>query len=232
MTSIENYKSKMGDGLKIFFEKYEPEIKKLISDLDSKGFLEKTSFQQEDVQRLGDIAITSNGALSLINDFNRIITIDEVKTEENLKKLKEAGWNVDKHRFALQYGVILSYTYHAFLERLKNYFISFIDFQAMGKDPTKMFGVGKFLEELKKHSPNNDFLEYFDSGIRNSIAHFTFFWKNGEIYFCKNLFDRNPTKQKLSEFMMEVKNINALVEGFHLIYRDFVGMLPTDNFVD
>ena len=222
----------MGNGLKIFFERYEPSINQLISDLDSKGFLEKTSFTKEDVDRLTDIVITSNGALSLINDFNRIITINKERTEENLKKLKEAGWNTESNRFALQYGVVLSLTYHTFLERLKNEFISFIDFQSMGRDPAEMFGVGSFLGELKKHCPNNDFLNYFDSGIRNSIAHFTFFWKKGEIYFCKNLFDRNPTKQTLVEFMKEVKNVNVLVEGFHLAYRDFVGMPPTNNFVD
>lgn len=231
MTSTGNYKARISPGLRRFFEKYEPSLKDLFSDLNDKGFLNKVSFMEGDVERLTDIATTSNGAVSIISDFNKVIVSDKTQTEANLKKMGEAGWSTDRDRIALQYGVVLALAYHAFLERLKNYFIVFIDWNSIGRDATKMHGVGSFLKELKKHSQNNDFLEYFDSGIRNSIAHFTFFWKNGEIYFCKNLLDSSPSKLSLAEFMMEVQNVGALVEGVHLIFRDLVGLPTTDNFV-
>ena len=105
----------------------------------------------------------------------------------------------------------------------------------MGEDVSKMHGIGKFLEKLRLHSQNNDFLKYLDDEIkdrRNSIAHFTFYWKNGRIYFCKNLKDSSPTSLSTAEFMMEVHNVSVLVEGFHLMFRDFVGMPPINDFVN
>jgi hypothetical protein len=32
--------------------------------------------------------------------------------------------------------------------------------------------------------------------------------------------------------MKETINVNALVEGFHIMYRDFLGMPEINNFVD
>jgi hypothetical protein len=198
MTSIENYKSKMSLGLKTFFENYEPHIKRLIEELNSKKLLEKTSFKKEDIERLTDIFITSNAALGLINDFNRIITKNPVKTEENIKKLGEAGWKIDpRDRIGYQYYVILSLNYHFSLERLKNYFISFIDWNSIGKNPEIMHGIEPFLKELKIYSPNNDFLNYFDSGIRNSIAHFTFFGKMEKLIFARTFMILLQLKRQL-----------------------------------
>ena len=232
MTSIENYKAKMSTGLKTFFEGHELHIKQLFSDLNARGFL-GTSFRTEDIERLTDITKTSNGALSLASDFSKILMIgDEKKIRENLKKLGETGWNAEERRVFLQYGIILSLGYHALLERLKNYFLTFINWNALNVDIDKLHGIGNCLFELKKYFPNAPFLNYFDSGIRNSIAHFTFFWKNGKVYFCKNLSDTSPTNMALGDFIMEVQRVTSLVEGFHLTYRDFLGMPPIDNFVE
>lgn len=232
MTSIENYKRRMSPGLRTFFEDYEIHIKQLFSDLNDRGFL-GTSFEAEDSERLADINRTFHGVHSLGSDFNKMLMIDdEEKIRENLRKLGEIGWNAEEHRIFLQYGIILSLTYHASLERLKNYFLTFINWENLNVDTDKVHGLGGYLSKLKDCFPGNPYLNYFDSGTRNSIAHFTFFWKNGKIYFCKNLKDNSPTNMTLGDFIMEIQHVNSLVEAFPLIFMDFLGMPPTDNFVN
>ena len=194
MGSIENYKLNMGSGLRAFFEGYEPAIKELIDNLDSDGILLR-KFSEEQVIRLQNLTNSSNMALKLSNDFGSIFNPkNKNDTKEKLSYLKIAFNNENDFRIGEHYHSILTNTYIALLERLKMYFLFFIDWNNLGKEPKDIRGIGNALEVLKQKYPLNKYLLYFNTGTRNSLAHYTFFWKHGnggKIKLCSEMFDEN-----------------------------------------
>lgn len=227
MTSIENYKALQGSGLRKFFEAYEPAIGELIDNLDKDGFLLR-KFSKEHVTRLQKLINSSNMALKLSKDFGSVFNPDNIKkTMEKIKLLQEA-FGVDNHfRIAEHYHSILVNTYIAFLERLKIYLLFFIDWNKMGEKRKDIHGIGKVINILKKVYPDNKYLNYFDSGTRNSLTHYTFFWKHGgggEITLCSEIFDESPKKMPLVNFMMEINELQILTEGFYMMIRDKFGL--------
>ena len=81
------------------------------------------------------------------------------------------------------------------------------------------------IKALEKKYPTNKYLNYFDSGLRNSIAHYTFFWEpGGKIRLCSEIFDKNPNEISLVELMKEIYELNVLTEGFFIMLRDKYGL--------
>ena len=227
MGSIENYKSSMGLGLKAFFEGYEPAIKDLIDNLDSDGFLLR-SFTEEKVTRLQNLTNSSNMGLKLSNDFGSIFDPqNKERTKEKLNLLKKAFNTESDFRMGEHYHSILTNTYIAFLERLKIYLLFFIDWDKFGKKHKDIHGIGNAIDFLKQKYPSNKYLLYFNTGARNSIAHYTFFWEHGnggKIKLCSEMFDANPKEMSLTKFMMEINEIQVLTEGFYMILSDKFGL--------
>ena len=227
MTSIENYKALQGFGLIKFFETYEPAIGELINNLDRDGFLLR-KFSKEQVTRLQELTNSSNMALKLSKDFGSVFNPDNIeKTKEKTKLLQEA-FGIDNHfRIGEHYHSILVNTYIAFLERLKIYLLFFIDWNKMGEKRKDIHGIGKVIHILKKEYPDNKYLNYFDSGTRNSLTHYTFFWKHGgggEITLCSEIFDESPKKMPLVNFMREISELQILTEGLYMIIHDKLGL--------
>lgn len=223
MASIDVYKSAMAGGLRKFFETYEPSMKELIDKLDSDGLLLR-KFTEEQVTRLQELTNSSNMALKLSNDFGSIFDPkDATKTKEKLSYLNKAFNKNDDFRMGEHYHSILVNTYTAFLERLKIYFLFFIDWHKTGKKHKDITGIGKALEILKQKYLSNKYLLYFDSGARNSLAHYTFFWKHGnggKIILCSEIFDKSPKEMPLVDFMKEIIELGVLVEGFYILLKD------------
>lgn len=174
MTSTENFKSGMGSGLRNFFENYEDSINELINNLNSDGFLLR-NFSEEQVTRLQNITKSCNMALKLSNDFSSLFNLNETIRKEKLDYIKKAFNTRDEQRIAEHFGAILVNTYPTFLEQLKIYFLFFIDWDKLGKRHKDIHGIGNAINILKQKYPTNKYLNYFDSGARNSFAHYTFF---------------------------------------------------------
>jgi len=224
MTSVENYKSVMDWGLKNFFENYEGSIKELIDNLDSDGILLK-NFSKEQVTRLQNITRSCNMALELSSDFKSLFSLDKQIRDERLKLIMKAFNTEDEKRIAEHFGSILVTTYLTFLERLKIYFLFFIDWSKLGKRHKDIHGIGDALKELKQKYPQNKFLYYFDSGARNSFAHYTFFWTAGsKIMLCSEMFDLNPKEMPLVNLMKEIWELNVLTEGFYILLANKFGL--------
>lgn len=223
MSSVEIYKNSMGNGLKNFFESYEYSMIDLIEKLDKDELLKK-SFSEEQVNRLQKLMISSNMALKLKFDFCSIFNPqNQQETEKKLKLLREAFGTKSDYRIGEHCHSILVNTYIAFLERLKIYFLFFIDWNKLGKTNKKIYGIATAVNVLKLKYPGNKYLDYFDSGTRNSLAHYTFFWEHGDggkINLCSEIFDINPKRISLVEFMMEINELQVLTEGFYILLRD------------
>lgn len=224
MGSIENYKLSMGSGLKAFFENYEPAIKELIDSLDSDGILLR-KFSESQVTRLQHLTKSCNMALKLSNDFNSLFSLNEKVRTEKLGYIKKAFNVNDEKRIAEHFESILTNTYLTFLERLKIYFLFFIDWDKLGKKHRDIHGVGTAINILKQKYPENKYLLYFESGMRNSFAHYTFFWEpGGKIKLCSEMFDENPKEVSLVDLMKGIYEINVLTEGFYMLLADKFGL--------
>ena len=220
MGSVEVYKSAMPKGLKTFFETYENSIKELINNLDSDGLLLK-KFNKEQVTRLINLAKSCNMALKLSNDFYSVIDLDEVKRKENLAYLKKAFRTEDKIRIGEHCLSILTNSYLAILERLKIYFLFFIDWGKLGKKNKDIHGIGEAINLLIKKYPSNQYLTYFNTGTRNSFAHYTFVFGIGSnVNLCSEIFDKNPKEMSLFELMKETQELSVLTEGFYILLKD------------
>lgn len=210
----------MASGLKSFFEMYENSINELINNLDSDGVLLK-KFSEEQVIRLQDITKSCNMALKLSNDFNSLFSLNEEVRNEKLEYIKKAFNTNDEKRIAEHFGSILINTYLTFLERLKIYFLFFVDWNKFGKKHKDIHGIGNALNFLKQKYPKNKYLNYFNSGARNSFAHYTFFWAiGGKIMLCSEMFDKNPKEMPLANLMKEIQELNVLTEGFYMLLAD------------
>ncbi len=224
MTSIEVYKSKMSKGLRDFFEKYESSMKELIDNLDSDGLLLR-NFNEEKVIRLINLSKSCNMSLKLSNDFNSIVDLDEVKRKENLTYLKKAFRTEDEIRIGEHCLSALVNSYTTILEKLKIYFLFFIDWSKLKKRDKDIYGLGGAIKELLNKYPDNLYLNYFNAGTRNSFTHYTFFFGIGsKIYLCSEIFDENPKEMPLHELMKEIQNLAVLTEGFYLSIKDKLGM--------
>ncbi len=230
MTSIEIYKAGLGLNLKRFFEKYESSMKELIDNLDSDGFLLK-SFSEKQIDRLQILINNSNMALKLKKDFYSILDPNnEDMTKKKLSLLREV-FNADDYRIGQHMHVILTNTYIAFLERLKIFFLVFIDWDKLGKPHKKIFGLGHAVNFLSSKYDSNKYLNYFSIDLRNALTHYTFSWKHGDggkLYLYSEIFDENPKEMSLVEFMRELNEVNVLTEGFYMMLRDKYG-LPVIN---
>jgi len=224
MNSTDIYKSTMAKGLRNFFEGYEPSIKELIGHLDSDGLLLR-NFSEQQVTRLQNLTKSCNMALKLATDFNSVIDLDETKRIEKIEYLKKAFNTGDKNRIGYHVEVSLVHAYLALLEKLKIYFLFFIDWSKLGKKHKTLHGIGTATDCLIKKYPDNAYLSYFDSDIRNSFAHYTFFLENGgKIKLCSEIFDEFPKEITLADLMKEIYNLNVLTEGFYIMVRDKYGI--------
>lgn len=220
MSSVEVYKSGMGKGLKKFFESYEQSIKELIDNLDSDGLLLR-QFSNEQVTRLQNLTKSCNMFLKLSNDFHSLFDLNEKRRLEKIENIKKAFNTEDEKRIAEHFGAILTGTYLTFLERLKIYFLFFIDWNKLGKKHKDIHGIGTAIKFLKQKYPTNKYLTYFDSGTRNSLTHYTFFWEpGGKIKLCSEIFDKNPKEISLVDLMKEINKLNVLTEGFYMLLSD------------
>jgi len=224
MASVEEYKSAMSKGLKDFFEKYELSLKELVNCLDKDGLVSK-DFTEEKVTRLINLTKSCNMSLKLSNDFNSMVVLDEVKRKENLTNLKKAFRTEDEIRIGEHCLFSLVNSYTTILEKLKIYFLFFIDWSKLDKKHKDIYGLGNAIKELLKKYPTNSYLKYFDAGTRNSFTHYTFFFgERSKIILCSEIFDKNPKEMPLDELMKEIQNLGALTEGFYLSVNDKLGM--------
>lgn len=215
MSRIDQYKNKLLNGEKRTINDYESDINDFLDDLDNNGFLIK-SFSKSQSERLQKLVSSSNASAKLFNELNKIFDGDVTQMQFNVARLKSAGLDIGPQ----QYGSVMCHNYQVISERLKLHLVTVIDFDKMGLTNAHSRPLGSIIHKLKSEFPQNKFVDYMDTKIRNSVTHYTYFFDNGNIILCNGYFDDSPTAMPLVDFMMESKKLNILTEALFIIYLD------------
>ncbi len=213
---IDQYEGFLGSVEKKFLRKYKLSINELLSDLERDGLLYH-KFTKDQINRIFKLIRTSNIPLQLYNNFNKIITFDKEQTKKNVESLKAMGLRVDT--IAEQYLAVLCHSYQVLSERLKLHLVTIIDFSKLDLENAHKKSLGMCIGKLKVKYPNNSFLQYLNTKIRNAVTHYSYFFEKGAIKLCDGYF--GPTEEMtLKEFVEEARYLNVLTEGFFIIYMD------------
>jgi hypothetical protein len=176
-------------------EEYEPHITDLFDQLDSKGFVNKEEYSQDIEDRLKKLIKISNETLQFADSYHYIIAICQ--------------------------------GYQVMSEILKKHLIIFINFNAMNYNASNK-ALGTLLKYLQEQIFNgkegrlnkNVFIDNLSVKIRNSIAHYTYYFENNKIYFCKNIYDDKPIKMNPEQFRQECNELNCLAQLILIIFHD------------
>ncbi len=215
---LEQYKNKLAAGEITTINYYEPAINELLDEVDNKGVL-NVVFTDEQVQRLVNLAETSNAASQLRNSFTNIFHGTSNEMKSRVAELEKVGLKINYSH----YGTILCHSYQVMSELLKVHLVTMIDFEALGLKNADSKPLGTLLSKLKKEFPGNKFIDYLNTGIRNAVTHYTYYFEPGrmnKIYLCKGVFDPKPDEMSLADFLFESKKLNILVESLLIIYLD------------
>jgi len=195
-------------------------MKELIDNLDSDGILLR-KFSSDQVTRLINLAKSCNISLKLSNDLNSIVDLNETKRKENIIYLKKAFRTEDEIRIGEHCLSALVNSYITILEKLKIYFLFFIDWSKLNKEHKNIYGIKGAIKPLLKKYPENLYLNYFNVETRNSFTHYTFFFgAESKINLCSEIFDENPKEMSLFELMKETQELGVLTEGFYILLKD------------
>ena len=212
---IDQYKDRLLNGEKMTINDYESDINDFLDDLDNKGFLTK-SFSKPQSERLQKLVSSSNAPANLFNALNKVFDGNVTQIRSNVAKLKSVGFDIGPQ----QYGSVMCHNYQVISERLKLHLVTIIDFDKNGLTNAHSKPLGSIIRKLKSEFPQNKFVDYMDTKIRNAVTHYTYFFDNGNIILCNGYFDDNPTVMPLVDFMMESKKLNILTEALFIIYLD------------
>jgi len=219
--SLEELKGNLAEGELEFLGKYEPPIRELFGELAGKGAI-KTAFTREQSERLTLYRITLNSVAYLHQNVMNFTGFSVEKRNKLIDYLKSEGLVMEN--LGDQMFSIIANGYHNHIEDLKIHMELFIDFglicAELGKNERDFKSFKWMVDRLKEIKENNNFLEFLSSKTRNSIAHKTYFFKDGMIHFCDEIFDNDPITMELSDFMIESKNMNILALSFIHIWGD------------
>lgn len=81
----------------------------------------------------------------------------------------------------------------------------------LGKTPSLGSIINYFQRSAYK---DNKFIVELGSQNRNSVAHYTYYFKGSKICLCDNFFDENPRCNEFSDFEKEFKKLNIIVDLF------------------
>jgi hypothetical protein len=217
MTRIDEYRSHLVSGEIRFWEEYLPSINQFLVDLEKRKAL-IDNHSQEQVARIEKFIRSSNAPLTLKNNMLKLFDTDREKAQQKIKKLQELGFKTED--IAEQFGSVMCHTYQVFIERLKLHFVSIIDFSIFNLNEADTKPFGSMLTVLKKEFPDNNFIKFLDTNIRNSVTHYSYFFENGNLVLCNGYFDESPKTLTLAKFMIESKNLNILIDTFFLLFLD------------
>ncbi|MDD5178015.1 MAG: hypothetical protein PHT54_01895 [Candidatus Nanoarchaeia archaeon] len=217
MTRVDEYKKSLRKKELTFVNIYIPEIEKLITEFDSRNILIKIH-KKEEVNRIIKFVRTSNAPITLLNKFYNLIKPDKKETEKNMSKLIEIGF--EKERLGEQIGSLMCHAYQVTAERLKLHLITTVDFSKLNLKNADSIPLGPIISSLKKQFKGNSFVDYLSTKIRNPVAHYTYFFENGDLFLCEGYFDSSPNKITLAEFMIQSKQFSMLTELYFLSYLD------------
>jgi len=217
MTRIQKFKENIEEGERSFFEEYENSIREFVDKLQEEDLL-LDNYTDEKIDRIKKFIKSSNAAAYLYRNFNKIITSDTQQTNSNIEKLKDFG--LDVNTIADQYASVMCHMYQVMGERLKLHLITLVDFPKLGLENADKIPLGPILNKLQNKFPENEFIQSLNTKMRNSVAHYTYYFQNGMLHLCNGYFDSEPTQLSIQDFMKESKEYNLLVEGLFIISLD------------
>jgi len=217
---LKSLKKSLAAGELEFFNKYEPSIKTLLINLRKKGAI-KTNFDSSVVETLKEIRRMTNVSAFLFQNVLSFMNLEESEGKKFLEYLKNKGFEIQD--VADQMLLIICNNYHTTIEDLKIHLELCFDFDLicdrLEQKIPRFKNFSWLVRTLKDfNGESNEFLDYLNSGTRNSIVHRTYYYKNGLIYLYDGIFDDNPHTMVLSDFMIESKNFNILSLGFFHIF--------------
>jgi len=211
---METLKRGAGPGLKKFIEEYEPSIHDFFVKANEKGLLIK-KLSPENRIRFNKFIETSNASLRLLNN------IDNLMGKENYDSIREEliKQGYDLHADGLQAASVYCHSYQVFIERFNLLINTFINMDELGLPDVAQKNLYKIIKKLSKELGGNKFLEFMNTELRNSVAHYKYYFKSDTLLLFKDFYDQNPYMAiPLVDFLKRVKELNALNE---MLYRAY-----------
>jgi hypothetical protein len=217
MSRLNKFRDRLGSRDKKFLAEYETPINELFDGLDAEGILNK-SFDRSKVERVMKLVQSSNAPADLFKNFTVLANLRGEERDQILSNLDGKGFKVKN--IPEQFGAVMCHMYQVMAERLKLHMVTLIDFTKINLVDADEKPLGPIIRKLKEKFPDNKFINFLSTEIRNAVTHYSYFFENGKLYLCDGYFDQNPKDLDLSKFMIETKNLNFLTESFLLIYLD------------
>jgi len=227
--TYEEFKKSLSQGKQDWLNEYETSIMEFIDLLKKNKYL-VTNVDEKNITRLMLLQEKDIYINSLINNsFNLLSNIADEEFQLQLKKLTEYSkrYNINFSDISWQALIVIIFGYVHNIEFTKRILNIIIDFDKMGiKNPgTLSFGalmnIIKNDRRLKNNLENNKLIRFLSSNLkrRNAFAHFTFFFRNDEIWLClEGPFDQKPEKIEYYELFKESITMNIISNAIFLIY--------------
>lgn len=225
--TYEEFKKSLDLGKQNILKDYENSIKDFIDLLKKNKYL-VTNVDIKDIERLMLLQEKDIHMNSLINNsFNLLSNIADEEFQSQLKKLTvySKKYNINFSDIFWQALIVITVGYTCNIEFTKLVLNIIINFDEMKiRNPgTLSFGalMNKIKNEkrLKNDMENNKLILFLDSKRRNALAHFTFFFKNDEMWLClEGPFDQKPEKIEYYELFRESITLNIISNAIFLIY--------------
>jgi hypothetical protein len=217
MSRLNQFKDNLTQGEKTFLAEYEAAVGELFNGLEARGALDKT-FDKSKVERAVKLIQTSNVPVDLFKNFNILANLPERERDQILSDLDAKGFKVKN--IPEQFGAVMCHMYQVMAERLKLHMVMLIDFSKLNLVDADEKPLGPIIKKLKEKFPDNKFVSFLSTEIRNAVTHYSYYFENGKLYLCEGHFDQSPKELDLSKFIIETKKLNILTESFFLIYLD------------
>lgn len=227
--TYEEFKKSLDLGKQNILNEYETSITDFIELLKKNKYL-VTNVEIKNITRLTLLQEKDIHMNSLINNsFNLLSNIADEEFQSQLKKLTKYSkkYNINFSDIFWQALIVITFGYVYNIEFTKRVLNIIINFDEMKiRKPGKLsFGtlMNKIKSDsrLKKDVVNNKLIIFLNSKRRNALAHFTFFFKNDEMWLClEGPFDQKPEKIEYYELFRESITMNIISNAIFLIYLE------------
>lgn len=219
--SFEDYVGELNETDRSFVLRYESSIRKFVDELKTDKNLKFITPEQK--TRVGYLFNASNTMVQIYTEGVRLF-----KSENYKERLRNGGFDIDEQRLVQMWGVILCHMHQVVSEKLKLHLLLFVDFDKLitgkkKKTSPYVLPLGPLIGTLQKKYPNNDFVDYLNTNIRNAVAHYTYFFDGDYLFLCNGWSDPEPMKISVQDFITRFGELNRLDDAFCMLVADSLG---------
>ena len=177
-----------------YIEQCESIINEFLDKLENKDCINKDYITKNVKTNLKNFAIVSNSSIALPNK---------------------------PHNDYVSFLISLCTGYHVNSELMKKHLLIVINWDNFKLKDKSKASLGTLINQLEgKGFGETQFIKTLSKTnfIRNSVAHCTYFYKDKQIHFYKNIYDDKPREMTLEVFQEDSIKLNILTYELLLIY--------------